>query len=151
RAAGEGGLTAGPGGGRGGVGVGKAFGRDKASALELDRQISQHLSPDQIYRIDHYLGKDTVQNILAFRFGNSIFEPVFNRRYVQHVQITAAESIGMEGRGPFYDKIGALRDVVQNHLLQLLALVAMEPPATLRARDVKASKLQVLYSLGLPG
>jgi glucose-6-phosphate 1-dehydrogenase len=129
----------------------KPFGRDQASAVELDRQIGQHLSADQVYRIDHYLGKDTVQNIMAFRFGNGIFEPLFNRRYVDHVQITAAEALGMEGRrGAFYDGIGALRDVVQNHLLQLLALVAMEPPATLKARDLKDSKLQVLRNLVLP-
>jgi glucose-6-phosphate 1-dehydrogenase len=126
----------------------KPFGRDLASALELDRRMLEHLRPEQVYRIDHYLGKDTVQNLLGFRFGNAVFEPLFNRQYVDHVQITAAETVGMEGRrGAFYEHAGALRDVVQNHLLQLLALVAMEPPATLTARDVKDAKLQVLRNL----
>jgi glucose-6-phosphate 1-dehydrogenase len=126
----------------------KPFGRDLASALELNRRVLEHLRPEQVYRIDHYLGKDTVQNLLGFRFGNAVFEPLFHRNLVDHVQITAAETVGMEGhRGSFYDHTGALRDVVQNHLLQLLTLVAMEPPATLTARDVKDAKLQVLRNL----
>jgi glucose-6-phosphate 1-dehydrogenase len=126
----------------------KPFGHDLASARELDRHLVRFLSGDQIYRIDHYLGKETVQNLLAFRFGNAVFEPLFSRQYVEHVQITVAETVGMEGRrGAFYDHAGALRDVVQNHMLQLLALVAMDAPATLRARDVSDAKLKVLRSL----
>ncbi|MEI9900580.1 MAG: hypothetical protein WDN31_11155 [Hyphomicrobium sp.] len=91
---------------------------------------------EQVYRIDHYLGKETVQNILAFRFGNSIFEPLWNRRYVDHVQITAAESIGVEGRGGYYEEAGALRDMIQNHLLQVMATIAMEPPAVFESTPV---------------
>jgi glucose-6-phosphate 1-dehydrogenase len=126
----------------------KPFGHDLASACALDRHVLRSLRRDQVYRIDHYLGKETVQNLLAFRFGNAIFEPLFNRQYVDHVQITAAETVGMEGRrGAFYDHAGALRDVVQNHLLQLLALVAMDPPATLKAADVGDAKLKVLRNL----
>src|SRR5207249_8346494 len=127
-------LTAGGGGtGWARVVIEKPFGHALTSAVELDRRIHQFLAPDQVYRIDHYLGKDTVQNLMAFRFGNGIFEPVFNRQYVDHVQITVAETVGMEGqRGAYYEHAGALRDVVQNHMLQLLALVAMEPPATLK-------------------
>jgi glucose-6-phosphate 1-dehydrogenase len=129
----------------------KPFGHDLASARELDRQILRFLRPDQVYRIDHYLGKETVQNLLAFRFGNAIFEPLFGRQYVDHVQISALETVGMEGRrGAFYDHAGALRDVVQNHLLQLLALVAMDAPATLRAGDVSDAKLKVLRNLVAP-
>jgi glucose-6-phosphate 1-dehydrogenase len=126
----------------------KPFGHDLASAVALDRDLLRFLRPEQIYRIDHYLGKETVQNLLAFRFGNAIFEPLFNREHVEHVQITVAETVGMEGRrGAFYDHAGALRDVVQNHMLQLLALVAMDPPATLKSADISDAKLKVLRSL----
>lgn len=126
----------------------KPFGRDLDSALTLDRELLHHLRPDQIYRIDHYLGKETVQNLLAFRFGNSIFEPLFDREHIDHVQITVAETVGMEGRrGAFYDHAGAMRDVVQNHMLQLLALLAMDPPATLKSGDISDAKLRVLRSL----
>lgn len=126
----------------------KPFGTDLASAQELTRKLARLLREDQIWRIDHYLGKETVQNILLFRFGNAIFEPLFNRTHVDHVQITVSESLGMEsGRGGYYDKSGALRDVVQNHMLQLLALVAMEPPAFFKARDIHHEKLKILESM----
>ncbi len=126
----------------------KPFGHDLASARELNRDISKILREDQIYRIDHYLGKETVQNILALRFGNSMFEPLWDRRYVESVQITAAEELGMAGgRGGYYDKSGALRDMVQNHLLQLLCLVAMEPPVNLGADAVRNERAKVLQSL----
>ena len=126
----------------------KPFGHDLASARELNRDISRILHEDQIYRIDHYLGKETVQNILALRFGNSMFEPLWDRRYVESVQITAAEELGMAGgRGGYYDKSGALRDMIQNHLLQLLCLVAMEPPVDLGADAVRNERAKVLQSL----
>jgi glucose-6-phosphate 1-dehydrogenase len=125
----------------------KPFGKDLASALALDAQIHRFLHEDQLYRIDHYLGKETVQNILSFRFGNSIFEPIFNRRYVDHVEITMAETVGVEERADFYDDTGALRDVVQNHVLQLLALTAMEPPGEFGAKEIRDEKVKVLRSL----
>lgn len=126
----------------------KPYGHDLASAQELSRILGRLLHEDQIYRIDHYLGKETVQNILLFRFGNSIFEPLLNRNHVDHVQITVAESQGIErGRGGYYDKSGALRDVLQNHVLQLLCLIAMEPPAMFRANEIRDEKLKVLQAL----
>jgi len=129
----------------------KPFGRDLESARTLTREITAILDEDQIYRIDHYLGKDTVQNILSFRFGNSIFEPLFNTKYVNHVQITVAETIGMEGRrGGYYDTSGAIRDIIQNHGLQLLCLVAMEPPAVFGPKEIRDEKVKVLQSLRRP-
>lgn len=126
----------------------KPFGRDLASAQELTHVLGRLLHEDQIYRIDHYLGKETVQNILLFRFGNTIFEPLLNRNHVDHIQITVAESQGMErGRGAYYDTSGALRDVLQNHVLQLLCLIAMEPPAMFRGKEIRDEKLKVLQSL----
>lgn len=129
----------------------KPFGHDLESARALNNRLSKAITEDQIYRIDHYLGKETVQNIFAFRFGNAIFEPLFNQKYIDHVQITMAEKVGMEGRrGAFYDATGALRDVVQNHLLQLLCLVAMEPPAISGAKPTRDEKVKVLSAVEVP-
>ena len=125
----------------------KPFGRDLASARELSKVVSGVFREEQVYRIDHYLGKETVQNILVFRFGNEIFEPIWNRNYVDHVQITVAETIGVEGRGDYYEAAGAVRDMIQNHLLQLLTLVAMEPPISLSAEDVRDEKVKLLRSI----
>jgi glucose-6-phosphate 1-dehydrogenase len=125
----------------------KPFGHDLASARELNDEVNRVFAEDQIFRIDHYLGKETVQNILIFRFANGIFEPVWNRNYVDHVQITAAEDIGIEGRGPFYEKAGALRDVVQNHVMELLSFVAMEPPVSFEAEAMRREKVKVWRSI----
>ncbi len=126
----------------------KPFGRDLESAQALNRALLDHLAEPQIYRIDHYLGKETVQNILSFRFANTIFEPLFNRAHVDHIQITAAEKVGMEsGRGAFYDRTGALRDMVANHMFQLLCLVTMEPPDGLTAQAIRTEKMKILNAL----
>lgn len=128
--------------------VEKPFGRDLASAHLLTEQLRRYLAEEQTYRIDHYLGKETVQNILLFRFGNAIFEPLLNRNHVDHIQITVAESQGMEGgRGAYYDTSGALRDVLQNHVLQLLCLIAMDPPSLFQAREIRDEKMKVLQAL----
>jgi glucose-6-phosphate 1-dehydrogenase len=127
--------------------VEKPFGRDLESARALNEMIASYLDESQIYRIDHYLGKETVQNILVFRFGNSIFEPIWNRNHVDYVEITAAETIGIEGRGAFYEQTGVVRDVIQNHLLQVMSLVSMEVPASFSADDIRDEKSQVLRSV----
>jgi glucose-6-phosphate 1-dehydrogenase len=125
----------------------KPFGHDLESARELNRQVNSVFAERQIFRIDHYLGKETVQNVLVFRFANGIFEPVWNRNYIDHVQITAAETLGVEGRGPFYEKAGALRDVVQNHVMELLSFVAMEPPMSFESQSVRLEKLKVWQAI----
>jgi glucose-6-phosphate 1-dehydrogenase len=130
--------------------VEKPFGRDLDSARRLNHELNKVFRESQIYRIDHYLGKETVRNLLVFRFGNGIFEPVWNRSYVDHVQITVAESIGAEGRGAFYEETGASRDILQNHLLQLMTLVAMEPPSSFSADALRDQKVQVLRSIAAP-
>jgi glucose-6-phosphate 1-dehydrogenase len=125
----------------------KPFGRDLESARKLNNNILGVLKEHQIYRIDHYLGKETVQNILVFRFGNGLFEPIWNRRYIDHVQITVAETVGVELRGDFYDKTGAVRDMVQNHLFQLLAMIGMEPPVSFEADAVRDEKSKLLRAI----
>src|SRR5215467_10099295 len=128
----------------------KPFGRDLDSARALNREITKTLREPQIYRIDHYLGKETVQNIMVFRFGNSIFEPIWNRQYIDHVQITVAETVGVEQRGLYYEEAGALRDMVPNHIFQLISLIAMEPPVSFAAdavRDEKAKALRAITAI----
>jgi glucose-6-phosphate 1-dehydrogenase len=129
----------------------KPFGRDLASARSLNQQLAEHFTEDEVFRIDHYLGKETVQNMLALRFANGIFEPVWNRQFIDHVQITVAESLGIGGRASFYEESGAIRDIFQNHLLQLVALTAMEPPIDFTADSVRNEKVKVLRSLHTPG
>ncbi len=127
--------------------VEKPFGRDLKSARELNRGLAQHFDETQIYRIDHYLGKETVQNLMAVRFGNMLFEPLWNSQYVDHIQITVAEEVGVGTRGGYYDRSGAMRDMVQNHMMQLLCLIAMEPPAKFDPHAVRDEKLKVIRAL----
>ena len=144
---GEAGLSQGKGWRR--LVIEKPFGHDLASSRELNAHLQRIFPESDIYRIDHYLGKETVQNILAFRFANGIFEPLWNRRYVNHVQITAAEAIGVEGRGAYYQEAGALRDMVQNHLLQIMSTIGMEPSATYEAGSVRDERAKLIRSIHL--
>jgi glucose-6-phosphate 1-dehydrogenase len=130
--------------------VEKPYGRDLQSALDLDANLHKAFEESQIFRIDHYMGKETVQNLLALRFANAIFEPIWNRRYVDSVQVTVAEQLGVEHRGGFYEKAGALRDIVQNHVMQVLALTLMEPPATVDAQGIRDEKVKLLRAIVVP-
>ena len=127
--------------------VEKPFGRDLSSARALNATLAEHFHEGQVYRIDHYLGKETVQNLMAVRFGNMLFEPLWNAQYVDHIQITVAETVGVGGRGSYYDKSGAMRDMVQNHLMQLLCLIAMEPPSQFEPDAVRDEKVKVIRAL----
>jgi glucose-6-phosphate 1-dehydrogenase len=131
--------------------VEKPFGRDQASARELNELIQSRFTEEEVFRIDHYLGKETVQNMAALRFANGIFEPIWNRQFIDHVQITVAESIGIEGRSGYYEQAGAIRDIFQNHMLQLVALTAMEPPTDFTADSVRNEKVKVLKAIHTPG
>src|SRR6202043_169575 len=125
----------------------KPFGHDLESARLLNQQLLQVADEKQIYRIDHYLGKETVQNILALRFANGIFEPIWNRRYIDHIQITVAETVGVEKRGGYYDKAGALPDMVPNHIMQLISLTSIEPPVSFRADAVRDEQAKILHAI----
>jgi len=129
----------------------KPFGHDRRTARELNEEIQKYFSESEIFRIDHYLGKETVQNMLALRFANGIFEPIWNRQFVDHIQITVAETMGIEGRAEYYEQTGAIRDIFQNHMLQLVALTAMEPPIDFTADSVRNEKVKVLKSMHTPG
>ena len=129
--------------------VEKPFGTDLPSAQALNREILTHWDEPQVYRVDHYLGKETVQNVLAFRFANELFEPLWNRKHVDHIQLTVTESVSVEGRGGYYDRSGVLRDMIQNHMLQMLAYVCMEPPASFAADDVRDEKSKLLRAVRL--
>ena len=131
--------------------VEKPFGHDLASARDLTKRISRYFAEEEVFRIDHYLGKETVQNMLALRFANGIFEPIWNRQFVDHIQITVAETLGIEGRAEFYEQAGAIRDIFQNHMLQLVALTAMEPPIDFTADSVRNEKVKVLKAVRTPG
>ena len=133
--------------GRAAVVIEKPFGHDLESARELNCKVNAVFPEDRVFRIDHYLGKETVQNLLVFRFANGIFEPIWNRNYINHIQITVAETLGVERRGPFYEKAGALRDVVQNHMMELVALTALEPPSSFEAESVRREKLKVWQAI----
>jgi glucose-6-phosphate 1-dehydrogenase len=128
----------------------KPFGRDRVTARELDATLHEVFAEDQIYRIDHYLGKETVQNVLALRFANAIFEPLWSRNYIDHVQVTVAETVGVEKRGNFYETAGALRDIVQNHVMQVLSLTLMEPPGSIDAQGIRDEKVKALRSVVVP-
>lgn len=150
RKLGEAGLTKETNGNWTRVIVEKPFGHDLESAIQLNKELKEILSEKQIYRIDHYLGKETVQNVMVFRFANSIIEPLWNRTYIDHVQITAAETVGVEHRGAFYETAGALRDMVPNHLFQLLTLTAMEPPISFEADAVRDKQAEILHAIQMP-
>ncbi len=127
--------------------VEKPFGHDLDSAKEMNQNLNEYFTEEQIFRIDHYLGKETVQNILALRFANALFEPIWNRNYIDHVQITAAETVGVEGRGGYYEEAGALRDMIQNHMLQILCMIGMEAPVSFEANEIRNKKVDVLKAL----